>query len=524
MSQARFLLITSLSLLGSSSAAQDCLVAAEQKISETEGGFGGSLLASDRFGRSIAVLGDLDGNGAPDLAVGAYEDDDGGGNQGAVWILFLDSDGSVVSQQKISETSGGFGGALDPLDNFGTCVEALGDLDGNGVCDLAVGALHDDDGGTNQGAVWILFLDPGGTVAGHQKISETSGGFGGVLDSGDRFGASVASLGDSGGGEIRLAVGADWDDDGGTNQGAIWIVSVKPDGTVSSQQKISETEGGFAGVLAPEDFFGVATESVGDVDGNGVADLAVGAVGDDDGGSAQGAAWILFLNANGTVAGEQKISESEGGFGGDLDPDEDFAIALASLGDLDGDGLLDLAVGAGLDDDGDSNQGAVWILALNPDGTVAAERKISETSGGFGGTLDVGDRFGTGLAPLGDLDGDGVLDLAVGAINDDDGGTDQGAVWILFLDVDTTPPLLTCPPSVTVVDRKLNGPGEIVSFSVTASDDCDPAPSVVCVPPSGSLFPPGTTLVTCTATDAAGNQSMCAFPVVVMPLQLKKRL
>ena len=71
--------------------------------------------------------------------------------------------GTVLSHQKISDTEGGFTGILDDLDYFGTSMVSLGDLDGDGVGDLAVGAFADDDGGeppaANHGAVWVLFLD-----------------------------------------------------------------------------------------------------------------------------------------------------------------------------------------------------------------------------------------------------------------------------------------------------------------------------------------------------------------------------
>src|SRR5262249_38048243 len=77
--------------------------------------------------------------------------------------------------------------------------------------------------------------------------------------------------------------------------------------------------------------------------------------------------------------------------------------------------------------------------------------------------------------------------------------------------VDTTPPEISCPGDLFVPDGKTGSPGEIVDFAVTASDACGPAPTVVCQPPSGSFFPRGTTPVTCTATDAAGNQSSCVF-------------
>lgn len=81
--------------------------------------------------------------------------------------------------------------------------------------------------------------------------------------------------------------------------------------------------------------------------------------------------------------------------------------------------------------------------------------------------------------------------------------------------LDTLAPVITAPSSVFVLDR--GAQGEFVTFSVSASDDTDPAPAVVCVPPSGSFFGPGTTLVTCTAHDTAGNATQSQFSVVLAP-------
>ncbi|MFT7464248.1 MAG: hypothetical protein ACI9EF_002597 [Pseudohongiellaceae bacterium] len=94
----------------------------------------------------------------------------------------------VIDQFEICEGLAGFGGNLDPVDAFGYAVEAIGDLDGDGIPDLAVGTDLDDDGGNFTGAVWILFLNSDGTVKAEQKISSLSGGFGGTLSSNDRFG------------------------------------------------------------------------------------------------------------------------------------------------------------------------------------------------------------------------------------------------------------------------------------------------------------------------------------------------
>ncbi len=288
--------------------------------------------------------------------------------------------------------------------------------------------------------------------------------------------------------------------------------------TVASEEKISETAGGFGGDLDANDSFGRSVCRLGDLDGDGNVDLAVGASEDDDGGVNRGAVWILFLNTDGTVQAEQKVSSTAGGFVGLLGNSDEFGFSLSRLGDLDGDGTEDLAVGTPFDDGGGSNQGALWVLFLDVDGTVKAEQKIAEAVGGFGGILDPEDAFGISASSLGDLDGDGIGDLVVGAEGDDDGGNDQGAVWILFLgDSDTTSLTLSCPPPLSVLAPKSEPHGTFVSFSVTAEDDCDPSPSVVCVPPSGSLFPWGTTTVTCTAMDASGNSSMCAFTVTVQP-------
>jgi cysteine-rich repeat protein len=210
---------------------RDATVKAEQKVSQTQGGFGGTLSDGDRFGAGFARLGDLDGDKVTELAVWAPRDDGAGGTwRGAVWILFLRANGTVKDQVKIGDGSGGFpGGLLADFDVLGLPT-APGDLDGDGVADLVVSAFLDDGAGIDRGALWVLFLNADGTVRTSpppRRITEGTSGLPlGLFDDEDYFGADPAAVGDvNGDGVTDLVVGAALDDDGtGDDHGAAYVL------------------------------------------------------------------------------------------------------------------------------------------------------------------------------------------------------------------------------------------------------------------------------------------------------------
>jgi len=119
-----------------------------------------TLRDSSEFGTSVAALGDLDGNGVEDIAVGASTADDGGSDAGEVIILFLETDGNVKDAQKVSALYGGLSTyfTLPSGGRFGSAVVSMGDTDGDGTTDLAVGAYDISDGGSWTGAVFLINL------------------------------------------------------------------------------------------------------------------------------------------------------------------------------------------------------------------------------------------------------------------------------------------------------------------------------------------------------------------------------
>jgi len=376
----------------------------------------------------------------------------------------------ISSVQKLGEGQGGFSAVLNDDDQLGWDATSPGDLDSDGIQDFVVTAPQDDDGGSDRGAVFVLFMNADGSIRAQQKISATQGGVTPALTDLDRFGWSACSIGDlDGDGTLDLMGGAAQDSDDGPARGSIYTLFLNANGTVNAIQKISDSQGSFTATLDDLDRFGASCASLGDLNGDGVTDVAVGALTDDDGGTDRGAVYILFMNTNGTVSSFQKISDTEGGFTGMLDDDDRFGRRVTVAGDLNLDGNPDLIVTALGDDDGGTNRGALYVLFLNSDGTVAQHQKISATEGGFTGILDDADELRGGAAP-GDLNQDGVPDFVVGAVNDDDGGLNRGALYVLFLNRDGTVKYHTKFSSTEGGLPSVLNDGDAFGSSVTAAD------------------------------------------------------
>ena len=452
----------------------------------TTGGFGGNIDPGDRFGVRLANLGDVDGDGINDIAAGAPFDDDGAANIGAVYILFMNADGTVRDERKLSGIDV-FGGdtpsslAVSEPVRFGSALAGLGDLDGDGVPDLAVGApgerpLPID---SEVGSVRILFLDPDGSVKRGVRITEGEGGFLGQLDAFGQFGTGLDNLGDvDGDGNIDLAVSGTDVLIGSERRGAVWILLLTEQGEVKLDRRFTTDDLGVSNIDANNSQeFGNDIAALGDLDGNGSIEIAVGAPfrlpAAFAGVQRVGSVSVLSVDSKATVTNLTEFPQAGGPLEAQLSLPSGFGTGLGSIDDIDGDGVTDLAVGTAFDSVSADQDGSIWAMTLNPDGSVKAARQIGLGLSGFVGPLGAEARFGGGIADLGDLDGDGFPEIGVGIggftrnqLNETP--ATQGAFFVLELDDCETPPRITQQPTPAAQIATF---GDTVHLSVAAEGD-----------------------------------------------------
>ncbi len=406
----------------------------ERRIAGDTGDLASAPALGDRFGASVTPIGDLNGDGVIDLAVGAPGTDDGGINRGSVHILLMNADGSVAGQTVINDSAGGLLNTIPSQSAFGAALASPGDLDHDGTVDLIVGAPGHSVAGPERGAIYVLYLNPDGSVARDVLIADGAG-LPVNLNDGDRFGSALATTRDlDGNGGPEVLVGAPGSDDGGVDKGAVHVLELRFDGRVAATTMIAESTD-LPGAVADGDEFGHSVAVVGDLDGDGREDVAIGAPGADDGGPNRGAIHMISLDAAIDAVPVARISDTSGGLTTALADELRFASSLGAVGDVDRDGVPDLLVGAPDADLNGTERGGAILVLLSSNGEARGEQIIGSGFGGLLDPLDDGDRFASAIRGIGDLDGDGTLTLAVGADGDSDDAPTAGALWILDLDV-----------------------------------------------------------------------------------------
>ncbi|NRA56501.1 MAG: FG-GAP repeat protein [Phycisphaerales bacterium] len=412
-------------------------------IAEFDGTNGFTLTGvnDDLVGFALGAAGDINGDGLDDLATSAPY---GGFSNGGGYLV-LGTTGPVPVDRSISDLPGGGGARVFDFDQrqLGTSAAIVGDINADGIDDAAFGALR--AGGTT-GAVFVVFGRDAGSPFPTGIYIENLDGTDGFrldgVDASDRFGRTVHRAGDmNGDGVDDMIVGAPGaDPDRGQATGAAYVLFGRPGGFPASLgvAGLAGDEGFRIDGVETGDYTGRSVTLAGDINGDGLDDLAIGAPAAAPTGDRTGSTFVIFGRST-PFPPSVRLVDLDGGDGFRVNgstPGGAVGAALAGIGDVNGDGLDDLAIGApGLGYTPIAGE-AIVIFGSRDDRPAAIDLADLDASIGFRmRTDDVEDLVGYSVAAAGDLNGDGLDDLAVGARYATPGDAftyRAGAVYVIY--------------------------------------------------------------------------------------------
>ncbi|AUM11349.1 Ig-like domain-containing protein [Ketobacter alkanivorans] len=422
-----------------------------------------SLSASDGFevdgadtadyaGSVVDISGDLNGDGYDDMIVVASRADDGATTGGNIYVIwgngspsginlssdfnrtsgFTNSKGFVITGHESSDEIGMYN-SYEP--NNAQFIDASGDFNGDGINDLLIGHEQGDENATNGGYVYVIFGQSGATRANFRLDAYATHGFR-VYSS--ETGAHVGRaqyLGDyNGDGYSDVMIGAPGVS---SDDGEAYVVFGNA-GPTFSNIDLAALNGtnGFAISTTDSNAWLGGSLGAADVNGDGLSDLIVGAPSATYASrTSNGAAMVIYGTSSAPHSDLtlETLPAARGYVIYGEDSGEESSYTAQGVRDINGDGVDDIMLSSGKDDDAGTNAGAAWVI-FGITGTSRGDIDLSSLSAstGFkisGDTSD--DRFGQS-ATSGDMNGDGYQDIMVSSVAGDNAGSFSGEVNVIW--------------------------------------------------------------------------------------------
>jgi hypothetical protein len=384
------------------------------------------------FGYSVAGVGDVNGDGLHDVAIGAFWESPGASPDNAGRAYVFDGETGNLLHTLVSPNE-------EQNGEFGDAVSGAGDVDGDGYNDIIVGAVYEDPGSSPDFAGRAHVFDGSTGTPLYTLVSPNE-------EEGGRFGDAVSGAGDvNGDGFDDVIVGAYKEDPGSSpfDAGRAYVF----DGQTSSRLHT---------LISPNEevagWFGYSVSGASDVNGDGYDDVIVGALGEDPGLSPSRAGRAYVFDGQTGNRLHTLISPNEEEYG-------QFGCSVSGAGDVNADEYHDVVVGAWQEDPGPFQAGAGRAYVFDGQTGSLLHTHVSPN-------IEWQGWFGRSVSRAGDVDGDGYDDVAIGACGESPGSSPAGAGRAYVFDGRTGNPFQT----LVSPHEELSG---YFGYSVSGASDAD---------------------------------------------------
>jgi len=399
-------------------------------LSQADASFVGET-GGDRSGCSVALAGDVNGDGLDDFLIGARQNKDGGNYSGKTYLILGRALADWGSEFNLSHADASFVGKA-PYDWSGAHISSAGDVNGDGLDDILIGADGEDGdaGKIDIGATYLILGRAAADWSTNYSLSHADASFIGEA-SGDRSGFSIASAGDvNGDGLDDFLIGTLFNfNNEGKNDSQTYLILGRVAADWGMNNNLSKADASFVGETR-FDFSGHSVTSAGDVNGDGLDDFLIGAHDNCEAGYFSGQVYLLLGKAAADWGMDFNLSQADASFIGEAAFDVS-GFSVASAGDINADGLDDFLIGAPNNNASGKFAGKTYLLLGKTDADWGMDFNLSEADISYIGEV-VQNLSGYSVASAGDINGDGFDDIIIGGWRNNEGALEGGQTYLLL--------------------------------------------------------------------------------------------